>query len=623
MIIPKAHFFLFSFAFPSFFFPLILRGQNIERANELYKNGAYAEAIPLLEAFLSKKTTNLAAKTKLANCYRILSRPEKAAPLQAQIVEDANAKPQDFLHYGESLMMLGKYDSAKIYFNQYMKLNPEDERGKLLLTNIDKVKKVQPLFPNVQVYAFSKNSDGDDNAPVIYRNGLVFASDRPQSFNILKEKNPVTGRSFVTVYHAEQTGDTAFTEPKEFSAKFSEINRNTSNASFTADGKRVYFCRNGNVPGRNGVYNMQIFTAESEDGVSWHHVDMLSFCTPENNYVYPAISPDGQKLFFAAERGDGLGGLDIYMTTRTKKGNWTKTENLGAVVNTPQNEGFPFVATDGKLYFCSKGHPTFGGYDIFVTQYDSTKGEWLKPVNVGPPINSSYDDISICFDKRGQRGAFTSMRGGRGDDIFLIKMNGAGFMLDYPMVSNEPIGHEARAENKTLVQNTGGQTHQKTYMPPTVLPEQRIPEPKRAEPTAKKTYLDRLQNLMDNDKLRPNKSFVMESIHFPSETSETLTPDMAARLDELVEFLKKNRKLVVEIVAHTEGGLKDDKLAKTISVNRAQAIVTYIISQGIKDKRITANGLGRSRPIKDCREGGCTPEEDRVNRRVELKIKDL
>ena len=100
------------------FFASLLRGQNVDRANELFNYCAYAEAIPIYEAFLAKKPANNSAKTKLASCYRILSRPDKAAPLLKDIVENDNAKANDFLHYGEALMMLGRYEEAKSFFQK-------------------------------------------------------------------------------------------------------------------------------------------------------------------------------------------------------------------------------------------------------------------------------------------------------------------------------------------------------------------------------------------------------------------------------------------------------------------------------------------------------------------------
>jgi outer membrane protein OmpA-like peptidoglycan-associated protein len=399
----------------------VLTGQNIDRANDLYKNGGFAEAIPIYEAALAKKPNSMSIKVKLANCHRILSHPVQAARLFGEIVESKDAKPADLMHYGETLMMLEKYDSAKIYFRKFNDLKPDDERGLLLLKNVDKVKTLRPLFEGVTVYPFLHNSDGDDNAPVWTARGIVFATDRPSGFKLLKEKNPATGRDFTNIYVSERKSDTIFNAPKEFSSKLSELNRNTSNATFTADGQRVYFCQNGNTPSKGGAYNMQVFTAETT-GNGWKNVELMPFCTPENNYMYPSVSPDGQRLFLVAERGGGFGGLDLYVSNKTKKG-WSRLENLGDRVNTAAHEGFPFAASNTQLYFCSKGHAGYGGYDIFTTEQDTLTGEWRTPKNIGAPFNCPYDDICICFDATNKHGAFTSTRGGRGDDLFLFSID--------------------------------------------------------------------------------------------------------------------------------------------------------------------------------------------------------
>ena len=661
-----------------------LNGQNIERANDLFKNGGFAEAIPIYEAALAKKPNSMVLKVKLANCHRILSHPAQAARLFADIVASKEAKPIDFMHFGETLMMLEKYDSAKILFRKFTDLKPDDERGLLLLRNVDKVKTLRPLFGGVTVFPFLHNADADDNAPVWSPYGIVFASDRPSPFKLLKEKNPATGRDYTNIYLAERINDTTFNAPKEFSAKLSELNRNTSNATFTADGQRVYFCQNGNTPSKSGAYNMQIFTAETTDktGSTWKNVEPMPFCTPENNYMYPSVSPDGKRLFLVAQRGDGLGGLDLYVASKTKKG-WSRLENLGNKVNTAAHEGFPFAASDGKLYFCSKGHAGYGGYDIFVTEQDTTTGEWRAPKNIGLPFNSPYDDISICFDATNLHGAFTSTRGGRGDDLFLFSIDLALAArqraelaaANAKLKASQSMASAPKLEQKTDVKTV--ETHQtmavstpkleqKTEAKATEMPqaavvstpklEQKkeakaveIPQtvavstPKleqkaevktvetiKTDPSVstpfkqsidtKSAYFKELQKMVESGNLPENRIFVIENINYGHNASTDITPDLALALDRIAEFLTKNRKLTVEIGEHTEALGLDDSRAKQISAARASSVVKYLAAQGVNAKRITAQGFGRSQPIKECRNGGCTPEEDERNRRIDVKI---
>jgi outer membrane protein OmpA-like peptidoglycan-associated protein/tetratricopeptide (TPR) repeat protein len=662
----------------------LLRGQNIDRANDLYKNGGFAQAIPIYEALLAKKPNSFALKIKLANCHRILSHPVQAARIFSEIVETTEARPIDFMHYGETLMMLEKYDSAKILFRKFNDLKPDDERGLLLLRNVDKVKTLRPLFSNVTVLPFLYNSDADDNAPVWSSRGIVFASDRPVGFKLLKEKNPATGRDYTNIYLAERLNDSTFNTPKELSSKLSELNRNTSNATFTADGLRVYFCQNGNTQSKSGAYNMQVFTAErAENG--WKSVELMPFCTPDNNYMYPSVSPDGQRLFLVAERGGGMGGLDLYVASKTKKG-WSRLENLGNKVNTAAHEGFPFAAVGGKLYFCSKGHPGYGGYDIFVTEQDSISGEWLMPKNVGTPFNSPYDDISICFNLTNKQGAFTSTRGGRGDDLFLFSINPELALkqteittAETPLKPSQSIVYAPKIEPKAEVEiveiqvvapivEEKKQEVKVAETPVIPIAEEKkeemkivetpaIPQPiveKKAEaivetikettpktpegysiavdpkPTGdpsvseqKKPYLKQIQALIDGTSASENSVFVIENINYSDITATNITPDLALALDKIAEFLSRNRKLTIEISEHTETKDLDDARAKQISTKRAESVVSYLVSQGINAKRISAQGFGRSRPLKDCRNGDCKPEEDEKNRRIDVKINGI
>ncbi len=704
----------------------VLNGQNIDRANDLYKNGGFAEAIPIYEALLAKKPNALALKVKLANCHRILSHPVQAARLFAEIVETKEAKPLDFMHYGETLMMLEKYDSAKILFRKFTDLKPDDERGLLLLRNVDKVKTLRPLFGGVTVFPFLHNSDADDNAPIWSPLGIIFASDRALSFKLLKEKNPATGRDYTNIYLAERLDDSTFNVPKVYSSKLAELNRNTSNATFTADGQRVYFCQNGNTPSKGGAYNMQVFTAETT-GTGWKNVELMPFCTPENNYMYPSVSPDGQRLFLVAERNGGMGGLDLYVANKTKKG-WSRLENLGEKVNTAAHEGFPFSAQGGKLYFCSKGHAGYGGYDIFVTEQDTTTGEWRLPKNIGTPFNSPYDDISICFDLTNQRGAFTSTRGGRGDDLFLFTIDAelAQRQADLALanaalknvesttyvpkreekkpirdINTEPLTQpkliedapikvvetvfvsQPKLEEKTPIEavETPPVPQPKLAEKPVIeevaitpdVPQPKVevekevkmmvemppvPQPKLAEKTSvektvetaetaqqapkkvegisiavdpkperdpsvsavKMPYLKQIQALIDGQNAAKNSVFVIDNINYGDVAATNITPDLALALDRIAEFLSKNRKLTIEIVEHTETMNLDDARAKQISTARAESVVQYLVSQGVNAKRISAQGFGRIRPLKDCRNGDCKADEDEKNRRIDVKI---
>jgi outer membrane protein OmpA-like peptidoglycan-associated protein len=635
------------------FVHILATGQSLEKGNEHYRLGEYASAIPIFEAVIKEKPKNMTVKSKLANCYRILNQPRKAEPIFAELIDDQSSKPIDFLHYGEVLMQNSKYDLAKKILKEYTILNPEDAKGKLLFEACDKVKTLKPMFDNLVIVPFDHNTEGDENSPVFYRGDLIFASDRYAGFQVLKTKNEATGRDYIHIWQSKKSGTGGYDAPKELE-KFSELNKNTGNASFTADGKEVFFARNSVDESRSNSFNMQIYTAHSKDGVRWKGETKLSFCSKESNYMHPAISPDGKRLFFITNK-TGEGGMDIFVSKRTKKG-WSNPENLGNKVNTPAHEGFPTVGKDNKLYFCSKGHPGYGGFDIFYTK-ENENGEWQTPVNVGMPINSPYDDISLCFSD--SLGAFTSSRNGKGDDIFLFSLNADANERNSNLVlqkkvelsKDETVSAVSRNAKYELQKNAKSADSLDTSRTTgyTIEPERiakskvEKTKPKDAKSSAtldseeadtkkvrgqkdsletslKATFITKLSSKLETKKLKPNQKFIIENFTVPAKGKTIeLNVQQKETLEQLAEIMKSNKKLNIEIIAHTEC---DADLAESKKRSESLAILmqAYLVENGVKLSRITPKGSGSMRPIKDCKEETCTPAEVKANNRVEIKF---
>ncbi len=403
--------------------PLLAQSKTMDKANELYKNNQFADAAELYQQLLQemenegKQGRNATVlKSKLAYCYRMNNKMEMAEALYADVVKDETSKDENMYFYGEALMSNGKYEAARKWFSDYQKLNPDDEKASLMLRACDYAPLIEPYFPFLNIQEFAFNSDADDNAPIVSRKGLIFSSDRKQGMKLMKEKSGWTGRDYLNLYISEKKSDGSFAEPIQYSSKLSEVNKNTGNASLTADGSEIFFTRNDNMLNKQNTYSLQLFSAKSGETERWKDVEKLPFCSSNHNFMHPAVSPDGKLLFFASNRAGGFGGTDLWVSERNNS-EWDKPENLGPAVNTTANEGFPFVALDGKLYFCSKGHPGFGGFDIFVT-YKDENGAWQPATNLGKPINSPLDDISIYLANDQRSGYFTSSRSGGDDDIY-------------------------------------------------------------------------------------------------------------------------------------------------------------------------------------------------------------
>jgi outer membrane protein OmpA-like peptidoglycan-associated protein/tetratricopeptide (TPR) repeat protein len=574
------------------FFAFSLKAQNLKKAEELYRNGYWATAIPAFEEALKKKD-NIRGRSKLADCYRRLNKAEKAAALYKTLTTGDDVDMTDILRYGEVLMMQANYDSAKAYFTRFIELNPEDERGHTLLKSCETVKDLKPMLLDVEVTPFSLNTDADENAPVFFRDKLLFVSDREQGFKILQKKNETVGREYQILWSADRVTDTSFLEAKPYSSALSVVNQNTSSGSFTANGKEVFICMNIGDFNKKGTNTMQLYRATSKNGESWHNLERIPFCNEDKNYYYPSVSPDGKHLFFCADNVSNKSGLDIYVSHRTKKG-WSMPTNLGEKVNSTTHDAFPFAAPNGKLYFSSKGHPGYGGWDIFVTEQDSA-GTWKEPINMGQPFNSALDDISITF-LDSVRGAFASARDGKGDDIYIFKI--VGTKEGAPKLENK--GEFVFSMNAEAVSSDDAFLN---------------------EEAKANTYTEQIKVLLKDKLLKKDQVFKIENITYAAGMETELSTTSASELDILAEFLMQNRSLKVELHIHTEGvGVTNPK---QISDRRAKVIEEYLSLKGITSKRLTTKSMGNAHPLVDCKSGNCPPEEDLKNRRIELIIKDL
>lgn len=189
-----------------------------------------------------------------------------------------------------------------------------------------------------------------------------------------------------------------------------------SNLALSADGQQLYLYSDENEG--------DIYVSEIKGNNSWSVPvplsEKINSSFKENSI---SISPDKQLLFYASDRPGGYGGIDIYVSIKDNKGRWGKSQNLGPGINTEYDEEGPFIDYDGKtLYFSSQGRKGMGGHDIFKSEYDSVAGEWAEPVNLGYPINTPDNDVYFVSTKDGKRGYYASVRtDGMGyTDIYMV-----------------------------------------------------------------------------------------------------------------------------------------------------------------------------------------------------------
>jgi outer membrane protein OmpA-like peptidoglycan-associated protein len=260
------------------------------------------------------------------------------------------------------------------------------------------------------------NAAFQEYSPAFYENGLVFISSNPA---VAKEKrsDETTGKSTTSIFLARRGQDGKLQLPTPFAEALTSQYYDGP-LTFSARNEDVFFTRN-NVrngkpyPAKDGKVKLKIYSA-TQKNYQWGKIKELPFNSDEYDTAHPSISVDGQRLYFASNRPEGFGGMDLWVSVRQGE-TWGKPINLGRGVNTTKNEFFPFIHADETLFFASDGHGGAGGLDLFTTQ--KTEIGWEKPTNLGAPLNTEKDDFGLIVDADMKNGYFSSNRtGGRGDD---------------------------------------------------------------------------------------------------------------------------------------------------------------------------------------------------------------
>ncbi|HPX44673.1 MAG TPA: PKD domain-containing protein [Bacteroidales bacterium] len=260
----------------------------------------------------------------------------------------------------------------------------------------------------------SKNSD--EFSPVYYKDGLVFCSNMSRS--LVKNYLTTDDKGLLNIVFADTLNWKVRLFARELRTMF-----NDGPASFSRNGDTVYFSRNirtdVNRDDASPRNKLGIFTSVLEDG-TWGKILDFRFNNEYYNITTPFISPDGKRLFFAADNPEGMGGTDIYYCD-WKGDYWDDPVNMGPEVNTKGNESYPTVNSEGGVFFSSDGHPGLGGKDIFYTR-QADDGKWLPPVHLNAPVNSKYDDFSLVADPMMNSGYFATNREGT-VDIYKFRTN--------------------------------------------------------------------------------------------------------------------------------------------------------------------------------------------------------
>lgn len=377
------------------------------RADRNFEKEYYPKAIKLYSKLAQSDSTNTHAFTRLADSYRLVNDFQNAELWYEKVVNREDANTISLYHYAEMLKYNNKHQQALLWMEKYQLKEKNDIRAQrhLSINFFRELLEMESI--NVNLKYLDMNSDFTEfGAAFLSKNQVVFSSSR-HGARFFDRKNPRDNQPFYNLYIAElEQGE--FTNITAFAPELTSA-VHEGPVCFTPDCKEIFFTRNVYLkPSRHHerTNRLMILHATLEDG-KWANITVLPFNSEEYSCGHPAISADGKKLFFVSDMPGGFGHSDIYYVDRNGDA-WGEPVNLGETINTPGKEMFPFLYSDGTLYFSSDGYATFGGLDIFAAK-PSQKG-FEKPVNLGTPINSIADDFAYVLAENGYSGYLSSNR---------------------------------------------------------------------------------------------------------------------------------------------------------------------------------------------------------------------
>jgi peptidoglycan-associated lipoprotein len=608
--------------------------------NSLYRKGvksydemAYHNSIDNFEKYLLKKDEPADAKIKLANSYRLVNDIPNAEKWFSKVVLLPESDPINMFYYAKTLMAMTKYDEAKVWFKKYLEKVPNDFVAEMLLVScnsIDGFKKDTTLY-TIKEAEIPEIATAFAQVP--YADGIMFTGDKI-TFKNSKTAN-WTGRSYLDIYFSKKDHSGKWLSPMMLNG---DINGqyHEGPACFNKDGNIVYFTRsnykrkNKLKKNSNNENNLKLYSAELV-GDKWTNLVELPFNSDDYSCGHPSLAADNKSLYFISDMPGGLGGTDIYKSTFDGK-SWTKPENLGSAINTSGNEMFPYIHHDGTFYFSSDAHNSMGGLDVFMTYYDGTK--WLQVENLNYPLNTSKDDFAFVFNGDDKSGYVSSNRNST-DKIYEVTINDPTFILSgfvnlkgKPNQGVDSATIEIRNVTDKTIETvfTDRTGNYKTRLKPKceyVIKSFKsmyftITQPKKLSLINKKISEKFVANF-ELDQIILEKPIALENIYYDLD-KWAIRSDAAKELNRLVQLLKDNPKIDIELSSHTDSRA-GDQYNLVLSDKRAKSAVSYLIAKGIDGKRLSWKGYGESKLVNRCQNDViCTEEEHQLNRRTEFKV---
>lgn len=611
---------------------------NKKKAIELYTQadnyrvrGQYATAIALLQEAIEKDRNFVEAYFRLGITFKSMrdfNRSNLSLEKGLLLTQDPKKQKGFFLELGDNYLKQGEYEESLNYLDHFLSAETTNRQriamAELWKRNAEyglRNKKIQSQFKPRQL-GDTVNRFGLQYFPVLT------ADEQEMIFTRRLGPGPDDDEDLVVSKKDSQGNWTIPTSiSKNINSRYNE-----GTCTISADGRTLIFT---SCIGRKGYGNCDLFYS-NKVGEEWSTPINIG---PEiNSYAWesqPSLSADGRLLYFISDRRDGIGGRDIYFSSKTDDGVWSPAENMGQPINTPFDEISPFIHVNGRaLFYATNGKPGFGGFDIFKTELN--EGKWKMPVNFGSPVNDHEDQFSLFITADGTRGYYSHEDGTRENSARLFEITiPKELQIEYrsnfvkgkvkDKISGEPL--QSRVELFDLKKDELVSVVQSDSVTGDYLMVLTTGSDYALYATAAGYLFQSLNFNYENnlnpepvlidillDKTNTGAKAVLNNIFFDFDKYE-LKERSITELNKVIKFLKERPSVNVEIGGYTDS---DGSVSynKQLSLKRAQSVVSYLVEKGINKNRLAENGYGADNPIRP----NDTEENKQANRRIEFKI---
>lgn len=589
---------------------------------------------------------------KMGRCYRLLNMSARASAAFQNALRYEYPDSTTHFMLAQALHADGKYSAALRSYDKYLEFCPDDS---LAINCAEGCRTAQEIRARGSRYVVKQaklfNSRRADFCPMYLGadcDQIYYTSTTEKATG--DKKSEITGMKNADVFFSKKNEKGEWERPEpvegELNTEFDE-----GIVAFSPDAQTMYLTKARRE--LNAPTSVEIYTSTRSDAKWSAPVKFEITADTLSTFGHPAVSPDGEYLYFVSDMPGGYGGKDIWrISLKERQGSLV---NLGPDINTEGNDDFPYVRSDGSLYFSSDGHPGIGGLDIFraTAVGDPADLRW-KVENMGFPINSAGDDFGITFGK-GEDGFFSSNRGdARGyDHIYSFEYDPVRITIEGLVMDKD----EEPVKNAIIrIVGNDGSNQKEVARDDGSFSFALQRGVKYVMLAGAKGYLNQKQEFASDSTMEDANywvEFILPSISKPSVVENIfydydkadLRPESKTALNELIAVLHDNPNVTIEMASHTDRW-GSDAYNINLSERRAKSVVDYLVENGISRDRLQPHGYGKSRPktvtkriarlYPQFKEGDILTEEfiktlseedqqaaDQINRRTEFSVLSL